>query len=245
MESCGLTSDELHYELVIRGEQRSDQTLRQARQRLSTLLNKPIIPLVLNNESELQTCQTKLSVLTSAVEEYQGTGSDTDFDTLDNRMGYLMRRVQRITEKNLTKENSRKANAMLRPVAVIPLKPDNQPKSCPIYKWNFNVNGEGSVIEFLERIEELRLSRNATKLDLFNAASDLFTGSALLWYRANKGYLANWDQLVEKLKKYYHPIDYDPRLWQEISQRRQAPLEHLLLTFRLSTGYIKSANDLN
>ncbi|GLV33512.1 hypothetical protein CBL_20243, partial [Carabus blaptoides fortunei] len=122
------------------------------------------------------------------------------------------------------RENSRKATAMHRP--VVPLKPDNQPKSCPIYKWNFNFNGEGSVIEFLERIEELRLSRNATKLDLLNVASDLFTGSALLWYRANKGSLVNWDQLVEQLKKYYHPIDYDHRLWQEILQRKQVPIEH-------------------
>lgn len=245
MESSGLTFDELHYELMIRGEQRRDLTLRQARQRLSALANNPIVPLVLNSEGELQTCQSKLASLTSAVEEYQGTGSDTDFETLDNRMGHLLRRVQRITEKNLSKEvkttldaihaldealemkcreNTR--NAITRLPTVVPPKHDIQPNTCPVYKWNFNFNGEGSVIEFLERLEELRRSRNATKLDLFNAASDLFTGSALLWYRANKGSLTDWDQLVQQLKKYYHPIDYDHRLWQEILQRKQAPLEH-------------------
>lgn len=244
MGFVGLTSDELYYELMIRGEPRSDLTLRQARLRLADVINKPVVPLVLNSEGELQTCLTKLTVLTAAVEEYVGSGTDADFDVIDNRMAHLLRRVLRITDKSVAKETKTLLEAIhaldealekkcrdhsrvstrSHPVNVSPVR-TSQAKFCPVYKWNVNFSGEGSVSEFLERIDELRRSRNATKIDLFNAASDLFTGSALLWYRANKDSLADWDQLVLQLKKYYHPIDYEHQLWQEILQRKQASSE--------------------
>ena len=57
----------------------------------------------------------------------------------------------------------------------------------PLYKWNVSFDGTGSVTSFLERLEELRESRQVSKDQMFQSAVDLFKGDALLWFRTRRG----------------------------------------------------------
>lgn len=102
---------------------------------------------------------------------------------------------------------------------------ENYKRSTPVVKWNITkfdgVSSRISLSAFLENVEELRLSRNVSYDELFAAASDLFTGQALLWYRSIRSRVRNWSQLVLELRLQFLPEDYNDRLFEEIKQRTQ------------------------
>lgn len=105
-------------------------------------------------------------------------------------------------------------------------------KSMPVFKWNVQFSGEAgkeSVTAFLEKIEELRAARNVSFTELFNSASLLFAGHALLWFRSVRERVANWSELVQELKKDFLPTDYDHNLLLEILSRTQGVSENVLV----------------
>lgn len=96
-----------------------------------------------------------------------------------------------------------------------------------VSKWNLKFCGDhmGSVNAFLERVEELRIAKGLSKVQLFKAAVELFDEKALIWFRANKEKIRSWDKLVEELRAEFLPADYDDRLWEEIRRRTQGSNE--------------------
>ncbi|XP_031350410.1 uncharacterized protein LOC116176081 [Photinus pyralis] len=96
-----------------------------------------------------------------------------------------------------------------------------KPKGAIIAKWNLTFDGQSSLPNFLERIEELRQAWNLSKEQVFESASQLFKGDALIWYRAVKGTIRNWDDLTSALKEAFLPCDYEYELMDEIRQRTQ------------------------
>lgn len=103
-------------------------------------------------------------------------------------------------------------------------------KTVPVEKWNLKFTGESSDLSlsaFLERVEELRIARNATHIDLFNSAVDLFSGKALIWYRSVKGSIQDWSSLITLLREQFQPPDYNDRLFEEIKRRTQGSQESL------------------
>nr|CAI5831345.1 unnamed protein product [Callosobruchus analis] len=92
-------------------------------------------------------------------------------------------------------------------------------------RWNVKFNGRNSVTDFLERIEELRISRGVSKERLFQSAAELFTHDALLWYRTAQ--VSSWDELCTQLKQMFQPYDYEYSLWDEIRRRTQGAQEHV------------------
>lgn len=102
-------------------------------------------------------------------------------------------------------------------------------KPFAIYKWNIRFDGESSVTNFLERVEELRTSRGITKQQLLGSAVELFTGSGLIWYRSVKDSVTSWDDLTLKLKQSFQPYDYETSLWNEIRRRTQGTDEKIVV----------------
>lgn len=100
-------------------------------------------------------------------------------------------------------------------------------KAIPIYKWGLQFsNGPGqSVGAFLQRVEELQRARGISTTQLFQSAVDLFTGSALVWYRSTVGRISSWDELRKEMKVVFQTPDYDDMLTQEIMSRRQGDRE--------------------
>lgn len=108
------------------------------------------------------------------------------------------------------------------------MHPDNLDRPLNVSSWNLNFNGEsGSVIEFLQRVEEYRLSRGVSKDRLFRAAPELLRGTALNWFRSEN--VNSWDELVQKLKEYFLPYDYEFSLNEEIRKRSQGSHEKVIV----------------
>lgn len=99
-------------------------------------------------------------------------------------------------------------------------------KPLHVSRWNVRFNGKSSVTDFLERIEELRLSRGVTKDQLLRSAPELFTHEALLWYRTST--FSSWDKLIEQLKEAFRPADYEYALMDEIRRRTQGSQEKVI-----------------
>lgn len=100
------------------------------------------------------------------------------------------------------------------------------PTHIDVSRWNLRFNGRTSVNDFLERVEEIRISRNIHKADLLRFAPELLTHEALLWYRT--GRFENWDDLCHQLKEAFRPFDYEFSLWDEIRHRTQGSQEKVL-----------------
>ncbi|KAJ8717511.1 hypothetical protein PYW08_005910 [Mythimna loreyi] len=104
-------------------------------------------------------------------------------------------------------------------------------KLVPIKDWGVKFTGKGSVSvnAFLERVEELKDARNATDEDLFRYAIDFFEDEALVWFRANKGIVDDWSQLVTLLlDTFQHPY-YQEELLEEIKRRTQSCQESVMV----------------
>lgn len=93
-----------------------------------------------------------------------------------------------------------------------------------VYKWGISFSGSETpeqVFNFLDRIEELRIARGASKNDLLLSAVDIFTGNALIWFRSIKTRVTTWDELLEFLKREFLPTNLDFKIWEKIHNYKQ------------------------
>lgn len=139
-----------------------------------------------------------------------------------------------IPANNLTDQYETKAETSERRrdhfVRSSTLERDFQPrKLVPIKDWGIKFNGRGglSVNALLERIDEIKIARNANDIDLWRYAIDFFEGDALIWYRANKEYMRNWKDLVRLLLESFQSPQYQDELWEEIKKRTQGRHENV------------------
>lgn len=97
-------------------------------------------------------------------------------------------------------------------------------------KWNLKFSGTPkgmSLSAFLERVEELRVSRHVSKEILFESGIDLFTGRAYQYYQDIRNFVHSWDELVEEFKAEFHRHDHDVNLLREIDKRTQGKDESI------------------
>lgn len=66
-------------------------------------------------------------------------------------------------------------------------------------RWDVKFDRHTSVNDFLERVQELALSRGVSKTQLLRSAPELLMGDALLWYRT--GEFIDWDDLALQLRE--------------------------------------------
>lgn len=95
-----------------------------------------------------------------------------------------------------------------------------------VSRWRIQFDGNSSVTNFLERLEEIRLSRGVSKNQLLRSAPELFCKEALIWFRTRQ--FSSWDQLVEQLKIDFLPYDYEYELMEEIRGRTQGAKEKVI-----------------
>lgn len=104
-------------------------------------------------------------------------------------------------------------------------------KLVPISQWGVHFSGDNkfSINAFIERVDELRDARNATNADLWRHAIDFFKGDALIWFRANREYVNNWNELVVLLKRTFQSPYYQDELLAEAKSRTQGSNEPVLI----------------
>lgn len=98
-----------------------------------------------------------------------------------------------------------------------------------INKWRVTFDGGPGLSSFLEQIEEMRIARNVTPQQLFEAAVELFTGNARIWYRTIRNSISSWEGLVTALRTAFLPCDYEINLWDEIRNRTQGDNEPVVI----------------
>lgn len=91
--------------------------------------------------------------------------------------------------------------------------------------WGLQFDGNLSVTNFLERVEELRTACGISRVDLFGTAVLLFSGSALTWFRSIRETVRGWDHLVFLLRTTYLSPEYEEDVWNDIRNRSQGPDE--------------------
>lgn len=106
-----------------------------------------------------------------------------------------------------------------------------------VHKLNLRYNGKTCVKAFLQRLEELCLSRGISDSKLFNSAAELFTDEALCWYRGVRAEVCNWPELKQLLLDEYLPSDYDHRLMHEIRSRTQGSDESIINYLSVMQNY--------
>ncbi|CAG4957097.1 unnamed protein product [Colias eurytheme] len=104
-------------------------------------------------------------------------------------------------------------------------------KLVPISQWGVQFSGDTSVSvnAFIERVNELKYARNATDEDLWRHAIDFFKGDALIWFRANREYIENWNELVILLKRNFQSPYYQEELLAEAKSRTQGSNESVVI----------------
>ncbi|KAK9731641.1 hypothetical protein QE152_g13442 [Popillia japonica] len=200
-------------------------------------------------EIERDAINATISSIKECINEFEGPESDSAFKRIASRITHVTDRVKRIeltdeevvtTFKNDSLANCLELEVLLSEKVIRETQPvfTNTPpiqslhsdipqtsivKRTPVYKLNvrFTADGKSDVFSFLERIEELSLSRSIEKRDLFDSAVDLFDGDALLWFRSIKPQVHDWDTLVERLKRDFLPTDYEEFIWEQIRDRHQ------------------------
>lgn len=112
-------------------------------------------------------------------------------------------------------------------------------KTIPVHKWNlkFSARLDGlSINAFLEQVEDLRLSRNVCKEELFQSAIELFEGDALTWYRVVRKQVSSWDDLTKRMREEFLPPMSADLLWKQITERTQGPNESIGLYVAVMTA---------
>lgn len=90
-----------------------------------------------------------------------------------------------------------------------------------IHSLNLKYNGKTCVLSFLGRLDELVSSRSLNYSKVFRSAAELFTDSALLWYRGISASVDSWEDLKQELLDEFLPSDFDYRLMEELKARTQ------------------------
>lgn len=107
-------------------------------------------------------------------------------------------------------------------------------KPVPVRQWGLTFTAtltDLSVVGFLQRVDELKRARHISDEELFDSAIDLFDGQGLLWFRSVRGLVNSWEELVERLKRDFLPLEYDEELLDTIRSRKQGDNERPVAFF--------------
>lgn len=110
-------------------------------------------------------------------------------------------------------------------------------KNKGVHTLNIKYSGRSCVVAFIQRLEELCLSRKITDEDLLESAVELFVDDASFWYRSVCSEVNNWSELKQLLLDEYLPFDFDYRLMQEIRSRTQGPEEGIITYLSIMKNY--------
>lgn len=169
-------------------------------------------------------------------------GDDHDLadcrDTLQERLNRILVKLDNIMhhfKSSLSQAlpaDSAKSDAMGQHVENV-----SSDSNSAIHKLNLRFNGKTCVKAFLQRLDELCLSRGVSDARLFNSAAELFTDEALCWYRGARLEVHSWSDLKSLLLNEYLPADYDHRLLQEVRARTQGVDEGIINYLSIMQNY--------
>lgn len=103
-----------------------------------------------------------------------------------------------------------------------------------LHKLKFN--GKSCVRSFIQKVDELVLSRGVGHDKIFKAGFDIFTDDALHWFRSVKNKVSSWQELVPLLKTAFGVFDFDYKFLSEIRARTQGESENITIYLAIMDG---------
>lgn len=176
--------------------------------------------------------QSKLRLLTR-----QSTMADVSLNPLSANGSALSDHSSQSSDEEETQPTS-----MLAPQfsAVLPCQSSKySAKPIPVSSWGLKFTGDPkqlSVSAFLQRVAELKVARNSTDDLIYRSAIDLFSGNALIWFRANHHSYRTWPEIAGALRAEFQAYDYDERLLEEIKHRTQGNSESIGIYMAIMKG---------
>lgn len=207
--------------------------------------------------------QNSLQDLKNKVQSFDPSASDSETNRIKHRLQHVSLRIGRIKPEKKEEESQLSLldselldiegeflckldqttsvpPPSISALAISPQVPSfpSSKASVPVYKWNLKFSGQlkDNLVQFLERVHELKTSRNVSERELFDSAIDLFEEKALIWYRSIRSSVTDWPSLELKLKETFLPLFYDDDLIQEIKQRTQGEKEPAALYIAVMQG---------
>lgn len=102
---------------------------------------------------------------------------------------------------------------------------------------NHKYNGTTCILSYLERLDELIISRSLTYNKVFRSAAELFTDVALVWYRSIRDSVSSWEELKQELLDEFLPPDFDYHLLEELKARTQGINESFSIYFSVMLNF--------
>lgn len=190
-----------------------------------------LINLGQGREPTEQPRQNVISQIGSVVEQ-NPTSRGVSFHSNDN----INRVAQKIKSLTCNRQPDVGKHFETQPVAVNSTLQERVYPSCAyaskfidVSRWKLSFDGTSSVTDFLERLEEMRISRDVSKDQLFNSLAELLEGDAAIWYRFARNRIRSYDEFREVLCSSFLPTNYEERIREILRHRTQAATESLVV----------------
>ncbi|KAK4871955.1 hypothetical protein RN001_016079 [Aquatica leii] len=243
-----LLSDELEHELKIWGmEYASGMTVAQKRKLLGPIFKKEkylnvsvwVNSSMLEFQPEIDACKAKINSIETKLADLVNR-SHPKYLT---RALHLARRIDRIPVGEENDESAvddlKTAAAQSTPIVLPRHEPPVTPGTRVIEtEAGFADQLAGLLDASFQRLEDNRHSHVPIRKwgvsfsgTADEGATDLFTGSALIWFRSIRDDVSSWTDLVTRIRTCFLPGNFELMLWDEIRARKQgvneAPLFYI------------------
>ncbi|XP_044596716.1 trichohyalin-like [Cotesia glomerata] len=94
-----------------------------------------------------------------------------------------------------------------------------------VRKWGVTFDGGKGVQDFIERVDEMRLTYKMRNNQIVECIPILLKDKALLWYRNNKRDWQTWNEFTKDLTAFYIPPGVKIQIEEEIRNRTQGAKE--------------------
>ena len=98
-----------------------------------------------------------------------------------------------------------------------------------IKSWNVKFSGEGSVDDFLLRVNESMQAYNVHETVLLRCFCELLSGDALKFYRLIRDQVQSWSELQNQFKDFFNAVDSNYILERKIRELKQNPGQPIAL----------------
>ncbi|KAH9630583.1 hypothetical protein HF086_016087 [Spodoptera exigua] len=256
-----LQKAELDYEVTVRGGVGGDSVseLRKQIVKLSSILpSEDILESHLEPSEDLKAVKESLIKSHSNIISLKAKFDKNLFTRTENLLHHIYHRLNRINYStpdvadiykicNTNFNSQYKELTSFKPntqVGTSPSEPVREPINVSVTcerKLNSEIgklkfSGKTCVRAFIQKVNEIILSRSIPQEKILAFAFEIFTDDALHWYRCIKDKVETWDELVVLLKQDFSQSDYDYRLLAEIRARTQGELENITIYIAIMRG---------
>lgn len=258
-----LQKSELEYEVAIRGESPA-ATVQELRKQIAKC--GPLFPSedILTSPFEpTDDLNGVLDVLEKVNVTLESTSLDKNaLLRTQNLLNHLYHRLNRITCDDKLRGDYEQCVSLFKkatlrltsleelasdPLATTSTECSSTALSAPVHvtvtcDGNFNkfsklkYDGKSCVRAFIQRCEEVCVTKNIPHDKIVTNATDIFTDEALHWYRSIRDTVSGWNDLAVSLRRDFDQSDFDYRLLAEIRSRTQGETENIIIYLSIMSG---------